>query len=428
VAILKTKTKDNTYPSQEELIGMKLNNWTKALAALGVVSMASAATAADETVMTAVSGTTLSGYVSTSAIWKPGTGNALTPGKSFNDAAGQDGFNIDAVSVAISKPIDEGEWSAGYKAELFMGPDAGGIGSALPAGTDFAVKQAYVDLRVPVGNGIDLKMGLFDTIIGYEYGGVGDNPIFSRSLGWSIEPTSHTGFLASYTINDMISVMGGIAESYNAVRNLGGTRFTTGVADESEKSYMGAISITAPESAGFLEGANLYLSALNGLQQGATDLDTTHLNANLSLPMPIEGLSLGFAFDYRFNGIIPTGALTTDGSWETAIAGYVSYAATEKLTVNYRADYGKGSDGAFGAARGVLAGADDEGTIKIMSNTISLDYKLWENVVTRVEGRYDRSLSGTKIYGGQAAIPNAQNGADPDKGNLSFVLNVIYYF
>jgi hypothetical protein len=335
-----------------------------------------------------------------------------------------------------------------------MGPDAGGIGSALPAGTDFAVKQAYVDLRVPVGNGIDLKMGLFDTIIGYEYGGVGDNPIFSRSLGWSIEPTQHTGFLASYTINDMISVMGGIAESYSAIRNVGGARATSPFganADESEKTYMGAISITAPESAGFLEGANLYLSAIDGLQQGgASFYDTTHLNANLSLPMPIEGLSLGFALDYRFNGFDPSAAADAFGttvagvagasSWEMAIAGYVSYAATEKLTINYRADYGKGTDGAFGAVRGANGrvvggvfreGFDDEGTIKILANTISLDYKLWENVVTRVEGRYDRSLSGSKIYGGQFVPPGAAptvGGADMDKSNLSFVLNVIYYF
>src|ERR1035437_5189667 len=55
---------------------MKFNKWTLGLAAVGVVSLASAARA-DEAkmcvVQTALSSTTLSGYVDTAAIWRPGT-------------------------------------------------------------------------------------------------------------------------------------------------------------------------------------------------------------------------------------------------------------------------------------------------------------------------------------------------------------------
>ena len=57
---------------------MKFNKWTLGLAAVGVVSLASAARA-DETmsqVQTALSNTTISGYVDTSIQWNPGTGNA----------------------------------------------------------------------------------------------------------------------------------------------------------------------------------------------------------------------------------------------------------------------------------------------------------------------------------------------------------------
>ena len=31
-----------------------------------------------------------------------------------------------------------------------------------------AIRQAYMTLRTPVGNGIDWKVGVWDTIIGYE--------------------------------------------------------------------------------------------------------------------------------------------------------------------------------------------------------------------------------------------------------------------
>ena len=54
---------------------MKFNKWTMGLAAVGVVSLASAARA-DETKMdkvnTALSNTTLSGYVDVAAVFNPG--------------------------------------------------------------------------------------------------------------------------------------------------------------------------------------------------------------------------------------------------------------------------------------------------------------------------------------------------------------------
>ena len=67
---------------------MKFNKWTVALAALGVVSLASAAKAEEKAspVMTALSSTTISGYVDTSAQWNFGTGNANLPPYKFNSA------------------------------------------------------------------------------------------------------------------------------------------------------------------------------------------------------------------------------------------------------------------------------------------------------------------------------------------------------
>ena len=55
---------------------MKFNKWTMGLAAVGVVSLASAARADEKAmsqVQTALSNTTFSGYVDTAAVWRPGT-------------------------------------------------------------------------------------------------------------------------------------------------------------------------------------------------------------------------------------------------------------------------------------------------------------------------------------------------------------------
>src|SRR5580765_3665873 len=87
---------------------MKLNQWTLGLAAAGVISLASVAGAEEATsqVLTALSSTTLSGYVDTSVIWRPGSGNGYgagvfsTPG-AFTGGNKQDGFNLNVVKLTI---------------------------------------------------------------------------------------------------------------------------------------------------------------------------------------------------------------------------------------------------------------------------------------------------------------------------------------
>src|SRR5437762_12470234 len=102
---------------------MKFNKWTLGLAALGLVSLASAAKAEEKATMvqTALAATTLSGYVDTSAQWNFGTGNAHLPQFKFNAPSKADGFNLDVVQIRLEKPLDEGTWSAGYRADLWSG-------------------------------------------------------------------------------------------------------------------------------------------------------------------------------------------------------------------------------------------------------------------------------------------------------------------
>src|SRR5260370_11570239 len=108
---------------------MKCNPWTMALVGAGLVSLP-AVTQAEEKpsdVLTALSPTTLSGYVDTSAHWNPGTGNANPAPYAFN-AGKADGFNLDSVVLQLQKPVDAGAaWGAGYTAMLMFGPDAPGV-------------------------------------------------------------------------------------------------------------------------------------------------------------------------------------------------------------------------------------------------------------------------------------------------------------
>src|SRR5215813_526810 len=241
---------------------MKFDNWTVALSALGVVSLASAARAEEQpsSVMTALASTTLSGYVDTSAHWNLGTGNNYVPPYKFNSPSKSDGFNLDVVQVRIEKPLDESEWAAGYRVDLWAGPDANVLNtqSTLSTGaSDFAIRQAYLALRVPVFNGLDFKLGVFDSIIGYESVESPNNPNYTRSYGHTIEPQTHTGLLASYRFNDMISGSVGIANTIGPAIN-SRAFFPVEVVNpypESYKTYMGSVAITAPDCLGVLAGS-----------------------------------------------------------------------------------------------------------------------------------------------------------------------------
>src|SRR4029078_12612325 len=127
--------------------------------------------------------------------------------------------------------------------------------------------QAYVALRAPLGNGLDIKLGVFDTIVGYETFDAGRNPNFTRSYGYTIEPTTHTGLLLTYQLNDMLGFSAGIANTFGPTINQ--KAWNNGRA-ESFKTYMGSVAFSAPKEWGFVGGSTLYAGIINGLNTGFT--------------------------------------------------------------------------------------------------------------------------------------------------------------
>ena len=277
---------------------MKVNKWTLGLAAVGLVTLPSLVQAEEKasSVMTALSSTSISGYVDTSAQWNPGTGNANPPAFSYNKGK-QDGFNLNAVKLTIEKPLDEGQWAAGYKADLLFGPDANQYAttSSGTSSSDFAIKQAYVQLRAPVGNGLDFKMGVFDTIVGYETFDSVNNPNYTRSYGFTIEPTTHTGLLATYQFHEGISASAGVANTTGPTIN----QRANPPRAESSKTYMGSIALTAPKDWGWMAGSVLYAGIVSGFSSTNVSGNLVNYYAGLTANTPIKELKTGLAFDYQ---------------------------------------------------------------------------------------------------------------------------------
>lgn len=377
---------------------MKFNKWTLGLAAVGAVSLASAAKAEEKmtAIQTALSSTTISGYVDVSMQWNPGTGNGVQAPVAFQGPHKADGFNLNVVQLSIAKPLDESEWASGYRVDLWFGPDANSLGSQsinADGSGDLGIRQAYVALRTPVGNGIDWKVGVFDTIIGYESLESGNNPNMTRSYGFTMEPTTHTGVLASYRLNDYVSFSGGVANTFGPSINershgpyAGGTPPPGGSPTTAEeyKTWMISAALTAPDDWGWIGGSTLYAGVINGFSSTTIDRQT-HYYLGGTLATPVAGLKVGAAFDYLDPHNFPSDA---DSLW--SVAGYGSYQATEKLSFHGRAEYLKGQ-----------TPGDD---VELLALTGTIQYDLWENVISRLEIRWDTCLDAPgskKIFGGK---------------------------
>lgn len=402
---------------------MRVNRWTIGLAAAGLVSLPSVTQAEEKAspVMSALSSTTISGYVNASVWWVPGTGNANLPTFSYGGPAKADGFNLDVVKLAIERPLDEGQWSAGYKAEVLFGPDANALATTSTglATSDFAIKQAYVALRAPAGNGLDLKLGVWDTIVGYETFDAGNNPNYTRSYGFTMEPTTHTGLLATYQLNEMFGLAAGIANTFGPTINAKAhSPFGTGA--ESYKTYMGSVAFTAPESLGFMQGSTLYLGVINGFDLAADD-DRTHWYLGGTIATPVTGLKLGASLDYTTADI--EGA-PNDNPYAGAYALYLSFAATEKLSFHARAEYADTDiPGLFTPL------SDDLNGGKVFALTGTVQYDLWANVLSRLEVRWDHAADGSAPYGGSEPFDDTTGtGGGSKKNNFLVAANLIYKF
>jgi len=396
---------------------MKINKWTLGLAAVGLVSLAPAAlaqTAAPQNtpLLTSLSATTISGYVDTSAVWNPGTGNANPAPYSFNTPSKHDGFNLDAVDIKLSKPIEDGKWSAGYVAELSYGPDATAIdGGAAP------IRQAYVDLGVPVGNGLELKMGRWDNLLGYETSDAMNNPNFTRSYGYSFEPTEHTGLLASYKFADWVGLQVGVADSLTTIGGFGSTvnsRAVAGPTVESKKAIVSLLTLTAPDSWGALKGSALYAGFDHG--QGVYGSDTTEFYVGTTINTPVTGLTFGASWDsiQSVPGVVPGTFVVGDAGYFQAIAGYIGYKINDKSSLNGRLEYANGT---------ALSAADGGALNKVIAITGTYEYDLWANTISRLEIRWDKNAGGGgPSFGGNIAGTPTQN------NEVLIAANVIYKF
>jgi hypothetical protein len=106
-------------------------------------------------------------------------------------------------------------------------------------------------------------------------------------------------------------------------------------------------------------------------------------------------------------------------AYANAVTLYSMFQATEKLKLNTRGEYTTATSGFW---YGQAAGATAHGS-RLLGVTGTADYSIWKNVLSRLEARWDHSLTGDRPYGGRGATPVGNQ-----KNTVTVVANIIYKF
>jgi len=108
-------------------------------------------------------------------------------------------YGVPSFDVNTGQPLNRSTW------------DLNLLGSNSNRFYDLALPQAYLETYVPVGNGLNLKIGHFYTPIGYETVPAPDNFFYTHAYTMQYgEPFTHTGVMGNYAVDGNWSVMGGV--------------------------------------------------------------------------------------------------------------------------------------------------------------------------------------------------------------------------
>ncbi len=320
---------------------------------------------------TKLDSTELSGYVSAAYQWHLGDRSHVTRPLGGNDRS--DRFALDVVSLTLARKLEDWPLDFGYAIQFWLGPDGVALGSS-PA-SDFTVKQARVDIKLPLADQFKLRMGVFDTFIGYEAADRPLNAHYTHSWGWAVEPTQHTGLMAQYDFSlipgeSLLRLQALAANSRDPLINAASS------SRSGRKTWGLGITLSAPELFETLRQATVSFAYLNGY-----DKDNDNNTANNTARHERQNFYAAASFRPRERLTV---AATLDvlkeagrGNDSTVVGLYALQELSQTLSLALRGE--RVADGT-----GLSLGAESDA----WDITTTLSHRLSENLLSRLEYRW----------------------------------------
>ncbi|MFH0984508.1 MAG: outer membrane beta-barrel protein [Candidatus Omnitrophota bacterium] len=345
----------------------------------------------------------MGGYVETQYTGNLDAGKGTNIGRSLSDKS-KDTFSVPGAKLWFEK-LANPEGGAGFRIDMMMGSDTryffnnfqtnnlGTANGGSSGSTSFAFEQAYVQLVMPLTfwgcskilpKSVDVKAGRMVTLAGNEVIEGYNNWNISRSVsfGYAI-PFTHTGLRAQYSLFD------GFLTVYNGVNN----GWDNDIDGNTYKTLENAFSFSPIKNTKWTTATYFGPELTNAAQVDGPNGRKRFLITNVASWDATDKLSFTGEFDYgnqnRFQ-LNSDGFLDHRATWYD-LAGYVKYKFTDKWAAAYRMEWFDDAQryrNWTNSATGLSATKNDFG------NTLTLEYKPYENVIARGEYRIDSANSG----------------------------------
>lgn len=331
-------------------------------------------------VETAAPGIVLSGYVDVGYIYNF-TGNTPNTQGYAADGGAKGDFSVNQIKLVLEKPLsgNTNELEAGFRVDLMLGEDAQGFSGFGAAGTgdSLYVQQAYIEMNLPYGNGINLVVGRFNSLLGFEADERVDNINITQGFNAAPDPGPSNGILAVYALAEHLSIAGGVIN--------GSSSWTNNGIDTDEDGYAITGAIVLENKAGNAETQLAFHWAPFGdAGVGAGQTQNEHLLGlnwiGVWAPQTFEdklflgyNVSLWLGENYSTNN---DSALFTT-SW------YAKYQWTDLFSTASRFEYTHNNDSQITGLT-TTGGSDD-----VYGWTGTLGFDLLENLLIRAEYRVD---------------------------------------
>jgi hypothetical protein len=322
---------------------------------------------------------TISGFVQASYFYNtahPAGGE--TAGYLWNTK--DNSFSLNKLKITIAgAPVATDKWDATYRASLLFGDDAPDLNS--PGANGFGgsntsfndLREAYVELNIPIGTGIDIKAGEMISLLNWESGdGGAANPNFSQGLQWW------------YTGNGPSA---GIQGTYNFTDKIGLTLrvdnglFQGPVDNNQGKAFSGSLA--------FKPTSKLWVNLIGWYDAEPLGKDVSGVSSIGGYQFTTK-LGSGYELDY-FHTSQDTASADL---W--SVGGWLWYDFTDKVDLALRADFVSQDGGPLGGTLGPdvrpgvgLTPTDSSKGDNMGSVTLTLNLKPTPNLKIQPEIRYD---------------------------------------
>ncbi len=278
--------------------------------------------------------------------------------------------------------IDAGRIARRIKADW---NGSGTVGDTQFEGHEFELQQAWIAYNIPVGDGLLLRGGKFNTLLGSEVIEPWQNANMTRSylFSWAV-PFTHTGGTLRYAFTDMVALEGGAVVGWDNFEDSNDSASALGALSltPNDRFSLTVSGIVGPEQA--CEGDGVLFpngKGCNSNYRGVVDV--------VAAMNPIENLDVTLEYLY---GSEDKASLINPGRhavW-TGFSGILDYQILDCLSAAVRGEWFQDAQGSRLAAALADVGLEPQ-RLTVWEVSFDLMAKLSDTVYVRTEYRHDEA-------------------------------------